>query len=80
MTTTKKVKKKVSHILKPITNFTVSYLPANDAVAIAFSGKETFPTGGQITVLEGLTGASGGALEGTIVFNITPKGTNISPA
>ena len=35
---TKKVKKKVTHILKPISNFTVSYVAANDAVDIKFSG------------------------------------------
>ena len=77
---TKKVKKKVTHILKPITNFTVSYVAANDAVDIAFSGTETFPTGGQITVLNGVTSASGGALAGTTVFTIAPKGNTISPA
>jgi hypothetical protein len=77
--TTKKVKKKVTHILKPITNFTVSYLAANDAVDVTFSGTQTFPTGGQITVLSGLTSASGSALAGTTKFTIAPKGTRISP-
>ncbi len=59
--TTKKVKKKVKHILHPITNLTVTNTAASDAVTIAFTGKETFPTGGQITVLSGVTGAEGGA-------------------
>ncbi len=77
--TAKKVKKKVTHILKPITNFNVSYVPANDAVDITFSGTETFPTGGQITVQSGVTGATGGALVGTTTFTIAPKGTRISP-
>ncbi len=77
--TTKKVKKKVTHILQPITSFNVSYVPANDAVDITFSGTETFPTGGQITVLSGVTGATGGALTGTTIFTIAPKGTRISP-
>ena len=77
--TTKKVKKKVTHILKPITNFTVSYVAATDAVDITFSSAETFPTGGQITVLSGVTSATGGALAGTTKFTIAPKGTRISP-
>ena len=51
--TKKKVKKKVEHILRPITNFTVSFTAASDAVMIAFTRKEKFPTGGQITVLGG---------------------------
>ena len=77
---TKKVKKKVTHILKPILNFNVSYVAANDAVDITFSGAQTFPTGGQITVLNGLTSAAGGALAGTTMFTIAPKGNGISPA
>ncbi len=77
--TTKKVKKKTTHILQPISNFTVSYVPANDAVEIAFTSTETFKTGGQITVSSGVTSANGGALAGTTVFTISPKGNNISP-
>ncbi len=77
--TTKKVKKKVTHILKPISNFTVSYVPAKDAVEVMFTGAETFPTGGQITVSTGVTSANGGALAGTTMFTISPKGNNISP-
>jgi hypothetical protein len=78
--TTKKIKGKISQIPKPITNFIVSYLAANDAVEITLGGKQTFPTGGQISLLEGLTSASGGKLEGTTMFNISRKGTTISPA
>lgn len=77
--TTKKVKKKTTHILKPISNFTVSYVAASDAVDINFIGAETFKTGGQITVLNGVTSASGGSLAGTTKFTISPKGTSISP-
>ena len=48
--TSKKVKKVVEHILRPIANFNVTYTAASDAVTIAFTGKESFPTGGQIMV------------------------------
>jgi hypothetical protein len=58
-------------ILHPITNLTVSYAPASEAVTIMVSGKETFPTGGQLTVLGGLTGASGAPLAGTTEFTIS---------
>ena len=78
--TTKKVKKKVEHLLRPITNLTVSYTAASDAVMIAFSGKETFPTGGQITVLGGLTIASGGTLSGPAVYAISKGGKSIGPS
>ena len=54
--TTKRIKKKVVRILKPITTFHVSY--SNDAVTIAFAAQEAFKTGGQITVLDTVTGAS----------------------
>jgi hypothetical protein len=76
--TTKKVKKKLAHILHPIVNFNVSY--REDAVTIAFAGKETFPTGGQITVLSGVTGVSGGAVGGTRVFTISKGGRSVTPS
>ena len=66
--------------MHPITKFTVSYLAASDAVEIALGAKETFPTGGQITVLGGLTTASGGMLSGTAVFTISKGGKSIGPA
>ena len=78
--TTKKVKKKKETILHPITNFTVSYLAASDAVEITLGAKETFPTGGQITVLGGLTTAAGGTLTGPAVFTISKGGKSIGPS
>ena len=62
--TTRKVKKRVEHILRPITGFTVSYDAAGDAVTITLGKPETFPTGGQITVLPGVTGGLGRAAGG----------------
>jgi hypothetical protein len=78
--TTKKGKKKTGQILHPITNFKVSYLAASDAVEISFGSTETFPTGGQITVLSGETTASGGTLVGSAEFVIFKAGRSISPS
>ena len=77
--TTKRVKKKIETILHPIKKFTVSYVAASDAIEIKLGAKETFPTGGQITVLGGLTTASGGTLTGPAVFTIS-KGGKTHPA
>ena len=52
--TTKKVKKNLDRILKPIKSFTVTYEPANNSVMLRLSNTQTFPTGGQITVLPGV--------------------------
>ena len=61
--TTKRVKKQTRRILHPITSFSVAYSAATDSVTLTFSGKQTFRTGGQITVVggppAGVTGASG---------------------
>ncbi len=77
--TKKKSKKGSQTILHPITNFTVSYVPASDAVEIAFTATETFPTGGQITVLSGVTTAAGGTLTGNAVFTISKGGKSVGP-
>jgi hypothetical protein len=78
--TTRRVKKKTQIIAHPITNFTVSYVTAADAVEISLGAAETFPTGGQITVLSGLTTVSGGTLTGNAVFAISKGGKSIVPA
>ena len=57
--TTRKVKGKKVTILHPVANLAVSYLPASDAIQIALGSRQTFPTGGQITILGGLTTAAG---------------------
>jgi hypothetical protein len=77
--TIRKVKKTIERILHSITNFTVSYTPGSALVALEFGGTETFPKGGQITVLPGVTGASGGALEGTTTFAVAKGGKNVEP-
>jgi hypothetical protein len=76
--TKKRVKKKVERILHPITTFNVSY--SNDTVTIVLARRETFKTGGQITILNSLAGASGGAVAGTTVFTISKGGKGITPS
>ena len=78
--TTRKVKKVVDRVLHPITDFTVTYSPASDSVTLTLAGAQAFPTGGQITVLPGVTGDSGGALIGTTVFTIAPGGKKVGPS
>ncbi len=74
----KRVKKKVVSTLHPITSFNASY--SNDVVTIKFAGKQAFKTGGQITVLSGVTSPSGAALQGTTVFTISKGGKGITPS
>ena len=61
--TTRKVKKTIDRVLHPIKNFTVTYTPASDSVTLELAGHQSFPTGGQITVLPGVTGDSGSVLD-----------------
>jgi hypothetical protein len=79
---TKQILSKTS--LSPITNFKVSYTAASDSVTLTLASKQTFPTGGQITVLGGssgkITGSSGAALGGSTAFTISKGGKNIGPA
>ena len=78
--TIKKVKKSLDRVLHPIKNFTVTYTPASDSVTLKLAGAQSFPTGGQITVLPGVTSDSGSVLIGTTVFTITPGGKKIEPS
>ena len=75
-----KVKKKQARVLRPLTKFTVSYNPAGNDVTLDFTKAETFPNGGQITVLNGVTAGSSLSLSGTTVFKITVGGKRIVPA
>jgi large repetitive protein len=78
--TIKKVKKKKETVLQPIANFAVSYIAASDAVQITLGSNQTFPTGGQITILGGLTTASGATLTGPAVFTIAKGGRSVVPS
>jgi hypothetical protein len=76
---TTRVRKKLVRILQPITNFSVTYSPAADSATLNLAGTPTFPSGGQLTVLPGVTGSTGGVLSGTSVFAIAPGGKSIAP-
>ncbi len=82
--TTKKVKNKLTTILHPITKFTVSYVAATDSVDLTLVGKQTFPTGGQLTIVNrppgGVEGATGASLGGKTVFAVSKKGSTITPS
>lgn len=71
---------KVERILHTISGFRDSYNAATEAVMLTLAGKPTFPTGGQIAVLAGVTGISGLELGGNTVFTISAKGRNIAPS
>jgi hypothetical protein len=80
--TMKRVKRQTRHILKPITSFSVAYSTASDSVTLTFAGKQTFRTGGQVTVVggaSGITEVSGAALAASKVFTIAPRGQRIVP-
>jgi hypothetical protein len=76
----KKIKKNLVRELTPVRGFTVSYTPALDSVTLKLTGTRSFPNGGQITVLPGVTTGSDSVLIGTTVFTITPGGKSIVPA
>ena len=78
--TIKKVKKRLDRVLHPIKSFTVTYTPASDSVTLKLDGTQSFQTGGQLTVLPGVTGDSGSVLIEPTVFTITPGGKKIEPS
>jgi hypothetical protein len=79
--TIKKVRKSLDRILHPIKNFTVTYSPVNDSVTLGLAaGAQKLRTGGQITVLPGITGDSGDVLVGPTVFTITAGGKKVEPS
>jgi hypothetical protein len=71
---------KIVRILHSISGFRDSFNAATEAVMRTLAGKPTFPTGGQIAVLAGVTGMSGLELGGNTVFTISAKGRNIAPS
>ncbi len=77
--TTKRVKKQTRRILHPITSFSIAYSAASDSVALTFTVKQTFRTGGQIKVVGGPSfGVTGATLSGNVVFTISPEGRRIT--
>jgi hypothetical protein len=78
--TTRRVKRKLAHILQPLTTFTVVSTPASGSVTLKLTGTASFSQDGQITVLPGVTSGSGNVLIGPTVFTITPGGKTIKPS
>jgi hypothetical protein len=80
---TKKVKKVTKTTFTPISGLSVAYTASSDSVSLTFSGKQTFKTGGQLTVdgtgSSGIESATGGFLAGNVVFKISPGGKGIVP-
>ena len=75
----KRVKRKQVRVLRPLTDFVVSYNPAGNDVTLDLTKSESFPKGGQITILNGVTGSSGFSPGGTTVFRITAGGSASCP-
>ncbi len=80
--TTKKVKKKSTTILKPITSFTVSYTAGSEVVDLKLIGTQAFATGGRLTIVSnssgGVLGASEVPISGSTVLTISKKGNTIT--
>jgi hypothetical protein len=82
-TTTKKVNKKLETRFTPITGVSVSYDVDTGSVDLLFSHKETFKTGGQLTVLaappSGIVSWEDENMTANAVFTISPGGKKIEP-
>jgi hypothetical protein len=74
-----KVKKHPIRALHPVQSFTVTYTPTSNSVTLELAATESFPTGGQIIVLPGITADSGSVLTGITVLKITPGGKKLEP-
>jgi hypothetical protein len=79
-TKTKKVHKKPTTVFTPISGVSVSYAASSDSVSLTFAAKETFSTGGRLTVLPGIESASGGTMSSSAVFTISTGGKSINPS
>jgi Bacterial Ig-like domain (group 3) len=78
--TIEKVHRHLDRVVRPIKNFRVTYAPASDSVTLELAGTPSFRAGGRLTVLPGVTSASGDDLIGTTEFTITPGGKTIEPS
>ncbi len=80
---TRHIKKKKVTVFTPVA-FTSSYHASTHSVTLTLSGKQTFATGGQITVVysppNGVSSAAGVALDPSdTTFTIQPKAKGITP-
>ena len=78
--TTKIVKKKPERVAQPVTSFKVSYTPATDSVTLELETARTFPAGGEIEVLPGVTSGSESVLAGATLFTISPGAKTVKPS
>lgn len=78
--TTRRAKRKVARALQPISDFVVTYATESHSVTLDLVFAQSFPKGGLITVLPGVTEGSGAVLGGATVFRIAPRGKSIRPA
>ena len=82
-TTKKKVKKRSTTVFTPIPRIHVAYDGVSDSVSLEFTGKETFKTGGELTVEasppSGIESVSGAFMRANAVFTISKGGKIIKP-
>jgi hypothetical protein len=76
----KKFRKKLEKVLQPLSGFTVVNNPATDSVTIKLTGIQSFPNGGRIEILPGITSGSNSVLTGTTTLTITPGGKQVRPS
>lgn len=75
----KKVKNALVRVLQPFKAFTVTNNPDTESVTIRLSGAPTFPSGGRINVLPGITAGTSSVLKGETSLTITPGGKKVRP-
>ena len=76
----KKVKKKIEKVLQPFEGFTVTNNPGTKSVTIKLTGTQTFPNGGRIKILPGITTGSDSVLTGATTLTITPGAKKLRPS
>jgi MBG domain-containing protein len=77
---TKKVRKKIVKVLQPFEGFTVTNNPGTESVTINLAGTQSFPNGGQIKILPGITNGSDSVLSGITTLTITPGAKKVRPS
>jgi hypothetical protein len=75
----KKVKNGLARVLQPFKAFTVTNHPESESVTINLIGTRTFPSGGLITLLPGITTGSNSVLTGGTSVTISPGGKALRP-
>ena len=79
---TRRAKGKPKQFLQPIRTFSVTANVAGDWITLTFTRRETFPMGGQVTVVSGpaggVTGTAGADIVGKRVFTISKGGLTLS--